>query len=69
MISWLRSLFGEKKETKRRRKVLSTEEKRNMVTDYMINKLSYQKIADKYGCSKGTAWNVINKQWKLSGAK
>ena len=78
MMSWLSSLFGRcpKEElkqltayklapTKKKYKKLSIEEKRNMVTDYNINKMTYKSISIKYGCSYDTARRIITKAWNI----
>ena len=58
MISWLTSLFSKKKVKKYKK--LTAEEKRNVVTDSFINKMSRKDIASKYGCSIDTVRRLIN---------
>lgn len=66
MLNWLSSLFNKSQESsKKKYKKLSIEEKRNMVTDYNINKMTYKSISIKYGCSYDTARRIITKAWNI----
>lgn len=80
MISWLSSLFGgcpkeelktlsayklEPKRTRNRGSKFTTETKRDMVTDYTINKLTLKEIATKFECSQTSVWKIVNSRWDM----
>lgn len=59
MINWLRNLF-EPKQVKRKYTKITDEVKRNMVTDFMSNKMTKRNISRKYNTSYSYTCKVIN---------
>lgn len=53
MLSWLSSLFGKKKQR------LTEEQKKNIVTDCMINKMKQKDVAVKYNISAGYVSRLV----------
>lgn len=66
-MGWLARLFGreEVKVKRTRRKKLTVEQQRNLVTDYMINQMKVYDIATKYEVSKSTVYKTINAARRL----
>lgn len=58
MINWLKSLF-ETRQVKRKYVRLSNEEEKNLVTDFMINKMSRRDISIKYNISYSNTCRII----------